>query len=308
MRSNMVPGAVFPDYELSDHTGKHRKLSELQGPDPMVLVLSRGSFCPKDRRQADGLVAAPSRDRGRLLPAGHYQHRQYRRDQRVSQRRGRALALPVGPAAHRAEGSRHRRIHRPRPQSDDPAHDRSRARSCHLQDIQRLLVLGRPTMEELRQDLRAVTQEMPAGLGHHDARIQSGVGTGPQGAFLSLWKDVRSRRSANRISWRCQQEVRNAKRRRLITRPHQPGQATAAPAAPPAPPPAPTAAPAAPAPAPTAATPPSRPVPPPPPTAAPSNAGVIENRTLAAASVEGAVRTAKRIVLNTPVPGFTAFA
>ncbi len=57
MRSDIVPGAVFPDYELSDHTAKRRKLSELQGQRPMVLVLSRGGFCPKDRRQAEGLVA-----------------------------------------------------------------------------------------------------------------------------------------------------------------------------------------------------------------------------------------------------------
>ena len=56
MRSDIVPGAVFPDYELSDHTTKRRKLSELQGQDPMVLVLSRGSFCSKDRRQHEGLV------------------------------------------------------------------------------------------------------------------------------------------------------------------------------------------------------------------------------------------------------------
>jgi hypothetical protein len=28
MRSDIVPGAVFPDYELSDYTGKRRKLSE----------------------------------------------------------------------------------------------------------------------------------------------------------------------------------------------------------------------------------------------------------------------------------------
>jgi peroxiredoxin len=52
----MVPGANFPDYELSDHTAKHRKLSELQAKDPMVLVLGRGGFCPKDRRQAEGLL------------------------------------------------------------------------------------------------------------------------------------------------------------------------------------------------------------------------------------------------------------
>jgi peroxiredoxin len=56
MRSDIVPGAIFPDYELSDHTAKRRKLSELQGQHPMVLVLSRGGFCPKDRRQAEGLV------------------------------------------------------------------------------------------------------------------------------------------------------------------------------------------------------------------------------------------------------------
>ena len=56
MRTDMVPGAVFPDYHLSDHTAKRRKLSELQGPHPMVLVLSRGGYCPKDRRQHEGLV------------------------------------------------------------------------------------------------------------------------------------------------------------------------------------------------------------------------------------------------------------
>ena len=56
MRPDIVPGAQFPDYELSDHRGKHRSLSQLQGADPLVLVLSRGSFCPKDRRQHEGLL------------------------------------------------------------------------------------------------------------------------------------------------------------------------------------------------------------------------------------------------------------
>src|SRR5258708_31498217 len=56
MRSDIIPGAVFPDYELTDHTGKRRKLSDLQEQNPMVLVLSRGGYCPKDRRQAEGLV------------------------------------------------------------------------------------------------------------------------------------------------------------------------------------------------------------------------------------------------------------
>jgi peroxiredoxin len=56
MRSDIVPGTNFPNYELSDHTGKHRKLSELQALDPMVVILSRGAYCPKDRRQHEGLL------------------------------------------------------------------------------------------------------------------------------------------------------------------------------------------------------------------------------------------------------------
>ena len=56
MRADIVPGAVLPDYELTDHRGKRRKLSELQGDDPLVVVLSRGGYCPKDRRQHEGLL------------------------------------------------------------------------------------------------------------------------------------------------------------------------------------------------------------------------------------------------------------
>src|SRR5579872_6641144 len=56
MRPDIVPGAVFPDYALSDQRGTHRTLSELQQHDPLVLVLSRGGFCPKERRQHEGLV------------------------------------------------------------------------------------------------------------------------------------------------------------------------------------------------------------------------------------------------------------
>ena len=44
MRSDIVPGAVFPDYSLPDHTDTVRSLGELQGEDPLVLTLSRGHF------------------------------------------------------------------------------------------------------------------------------------------------------------------------------------------------------------------------------------------------------------------------
>jgi peroxiredoxin len=57
VREDIVPGAVFPDYELTDHTRTRRKLSELQGRDPMILILSRGHYCPKDHQQHLELAA-----------------------------------------------------------------------------------------------------------------------------------------------------------------------------------------------------------------------------------------------------------
>ena len=44
MRAEIVPGATFPDYALTDHTEHRRKLSEIQGNDPMIVVLTRGDY------------------------------------------------------------------------------------------------------------------------------------------------------------------------------------------------------------------------------------------------------------------------
>jgi peroxiredoxin len=57
MRSDIVPGGIFPNYERPDHTGTLRKLSELQGDDPLILTLSRGHYCPKEHQQHLELVA-----------------------------------------------------------------------------------------------------------------------------------------------------------------------------------------------------------------------------------------------------------
>ena len=56
MRADIEVGATFPAYEFTDHGSRRRSLSELQGDEPMILVLSRGHFCPKDRRQLRNLV------------------------------------------------------------------------------------------------------------------------------------------------------------------------------------------------------------------------------------------------------------
>jgi peroxiredoxin len=57
VRSDIVPGGVFPDYSLPDHTDTVRSLSELQGDDPMILTLARGHYCPKEHQQHLELAA-----------------------------------------------------------------------------------------------------------------------------------------------------------------------------------------------------------------------------------------------------------
>jgi len=61
VRTDIAAGGIFPDYELTDHGKTRRRLSELQGNDPLILVLSRGHFCPKDHQQHLELAAAYSK-------------------------------------------------------------------------------------------------------------------------------------------------------------------------------------------------------------------------------------------------------
>ncbi|HWK65730.1 MAG TPA: redoxin domain-containing protein [Rhizobiaceae bacterium] len=56
MRPDMTTGARFPDYVLPDHTKAPRRLSDLQGDQLMIVMLTRGFFCPKDRQHIHELV------------------------------------------------------------------------------------------------------------------------------------------------------------------------------------------------------------------------------------------------------------
>ena len=75
MRSDIVPGGVFPDYALPDHTGTVRTLGELQGGDPLVLTLARGHHCPAASVPPRSWWSAPGKPRSLLrrpprTPAG----------------------------------------------------------------------------------------------------------------------------------------------------------------------------------------------------------------------------------------------
>jgi peroxiredoxin len=159
MRSDIVPGAIFPDYELSDHTAKRRKLSELQGQHPMVLVLSRGGFCPKDRRQAEGLV-----ELHRELEVAYCRLVTISTDNITQTNEYRS-----GVGAHWPFLSDARRVvHKDLDIAEytDPVNN---PMIPHVIVLEPGLVIykiyngywffGRPTLEDLRQDLRAVTKK-----------------------------------------------------------------------------------------------------------------------------------------------------
>jgi peroxiredoxin len=162
MRADIVPGAVFPDYELTDHAARRRKLSVLQGPDPLILVLSRGGYCPKDRRQAEGLIQLH-----REMEVGYCRLVTISTDNLVATNENR-----TGLGAHWTFLSDAGRIL----QKDldiaeytDPANNPMIPHTIVLEPglvvfkiYNGYWFFGRPTVEDLRQDLRAVSQKCRA--------------------------------------------------------------------------------------------------------------------------------------------------
>ena len=144
MRSDIVPGGVFPDYELPDHTNTKRRLSELQGQDPLILTLARGHFCPKEHQQHLQLAAFYPQ-----IGVAYTQIATIATDDHHT-----ILEFRASVGAHW-------------PFLSDPEHD---PMIPHTLVLKPGLVIhsvyngywfwGRPSVEDLRQDLRAVTREI----------------------------------------------------------------------------------------------------------------------------------------------------
>jgi peroxiredoxin len=159
MRADIVPGAIFPDYELPDHTTKRRKLSELQGAEPLVLLLSRGGFCPKDRRQAELLVQFH-----RELEVGYCRLVTISTDNLAETNEYR-----TGVGAHwpfLSDVGRTIQKDLDIAEYTDPQHNPMIPYTFVLEPGLIIFKIyygywffGRPTIEELRQDLRAVTKK-----------------------------------------------------------------------------------------------------------------------------------------------------
>jgi peroxiredoxin len=158
MRSDIVPGAAFPDYELPDHRGMRRTLSELQGGDPLVLVLARGGYCPKERRQHEGLLQLH-----REMQVGYCRLVTISTDSLIETNEFRTA---VGAAwTFLSDAGRKLQKDLDIAEYTDPHHDPMIPHTLVLEPGLRVYKLyngywffGRPTVEELRRDLRAVLQ------------------------------------------------------------------------------------------------------------------------------------------------------
>jgi peroxiredoxin len=159
MRVDITVGSTFPDYELTDHTAQRRRLSELQENDPMVVVLSRGGYCPKDRRQHEGLV-----ELHREMEVGYCRMVTISTDNLLETNEFR-----VGLDAHWPFLSDPGRVVQKDldiPEYTDPHHNPMVPHTIVLEPglvVYRIYngywFFGRPTVEELRQDLRAVLRK-----------------------------------------------------------------------------------------------------------------------------------------------------
>jgi len=130
----------------------------LQGDDPLVLVLSRGSYCPKDRRQHEGLLQLH-----REMEVGYCRLVTLSTDNLVDTSEFRS-----GVGAHwpfLSDPGRKVQKDLDIAEYTDPHHNPMIPHTLVLEPGLRVhkvyngyWFFGRPTVEELRMDLRAVLQ------------------------------------------------------------------------------------------------------------------------------------------------------
>jgi peroxiredoxin len=158
--ASLRPSDVFPDLRLADHSGSPRTLAELAGADPVVLHTYRGWWCPKEQTYF----------RRRLLPLQEEMEVGY----------ARIVSLSVDPppvtAAFRAGlGARWTFLCDPERSALEELGLRETTDTVNHPYVPAVFTLepglrirtafngywfwGRPTVDELVADLRAITRE-----------------------------------------------------------------------------------------------------------------------------------------------------
>ncbi len=160
MRPDIAPGGVLPASALPDHAHTVRTLGELQDGDPLVLLLAHGRYCPMEHQQHLDLAAFQSKlavARTRMVTVSTDGHRALR-----------AFRASVG-ARWTFLSDPGRTIQRDLDIQEytDPEHD---PMVPHAFVLKPGLVIhtvyngywfwGRPSVDDLWLDLRAVTREI----------------------------------------------------------------------------------------------------------------------------------------------------
>jgi len=164
-------------------------------------------FLSKDRRQAEGLVELHRENRGR-----HCRLVTISTTNITATNEFRAAWMPTGhlfpTRVDRSKGSRYREYTDPTNNPMIPHVIGAGYPSRRLfKNLQRLLVFGRPTVEELRQDLRAVSKKCRPDWTSPTPEPEGGVATGSQGTLLFLTARPTRKQSATRSGDLSQRNV-----------------------------------------------------------------------------------------------------
>jgi peroxiredoxin len=188
MRPEIVPGSAFPDYDLPDQTGKHRKLSDLQGGDPLIVVLSRGGFCPKEHRHHEGLAQLH-----REMEVGYSKLVTISTDNILETNEFRAAIGAHWPFL--CDPRRTVQKDLDIAEYTDPHHDPMIPHTIVLEPgliVHKIYCgywfFGRPTVEELRQDLRAVLRKCRPDWDITTSELKAAWGRGEKGLFYPYGK------------------------------------------------------------------------------------------------------------------------
>ena len=187
----LFQGLLSPITNFLTTQAKRRKLSELQGQHPMVLVLSRGGFCPKDRRQAEGLF-----ELHREMEVGYCRLVTISTDNITETNEYRS-----GVGAHWPFLSDTRRTVQKDLDIADHADPTHNPMIPHVIVLEPGLVIykiyngywffGRPTLEDLRQDLRALTKKCRPDWDITTPELKEAWQQGRKELFLSLRQNLR---------------------------------------------------------------------------------------------------------------------
>ena len=193
MRPDIAPGGTFPDYELPDHENVPRRLSEIQGDDPMILTLARGHYCPKEHQQHLELAANYPKINVAYTQIATIATDEHHTLQEFRNSVGAQWPFLSDPGRIVQKDLDIQEYTDPEQRPDDPAHARAQARAGHPQHLQRLLVLGAPLVRRplARPAGRHAARSVPTGTsalpgcakpGTRATSRRSTAGTGGPGA------------------------------------------------------------------------------------------------------------------------------